>query len=350
MNMMKMIGNFPFLSPHLRWIGALVNAEPADGPRDRRPIVIGVAVAGVFLGGFGIWAAVAPLSSAAVSMGEVRVESHRKTVQHMEGGIIREILVHEGETVQAGQLLVRFDDTQAASALAVLRTEYDGLKTQESSVERQIDVVNQEIEGVAPLVKAQLLLRTRLLELQQQIASLDGQRGKLLADFAGVTEKMRAAAEVQQRTDLRAPQSGKIVNLRYFTPGGVVKPGDPVLDIVPQDDNLVIESQVRPLDIESVHAGLPAEIRLIAYNQLNTPIVYGTVSYVSADTLIDERTGQSHYVADVELDLQALGRLKNVKLYPGMPAEVLIITGERTMLAYLLDPIRNSFSRAFREM
>ena len=333
----------------MKWPSRIVSAEQGDSPRDRRPIVTGVVVVGIFLGGFGGWAAVAPLSSAAVAVGEVRVESHRKTVQHMEGGIIREILVHEGETVQAGQVLVRFDDTQAASALAVLRTQYDALKAQQASVTRQIEVVNEEIKGVEPLVTMQLLPRARLLTLQQQAASLDGERGKQLADFAGIMEKMHAAADVEQRTDLVAPQAGKIVNLRYFTPGGVVKPGDPVLDIVPQNDNLVIEAQVRPLDIESVHPGLRADIRLVAYNQRTTPVVYGTVSYVSADTLVNERTGQSHYVADVELDPHELARLEAVKLYPGMPADVLIITGERTMLEYLLNPIRDSFSRAFRE-
>lgn len=340
-----------WLGPALKWPVPIVRAGPQiDGPRDHRPIVTGLIVAGIFLGGFGSWAAIAPLSSAAVAVGEVRVESHRKTVQHMEGGIIREILVREGETVQAGQTLVRFDDTQAASALAVLQTQYDALKAQQASVTRQIDVVNEEIKGVEPLVNMQLLPRTRLLTLQEQVASLEGERGKELADFAGITEKMRAAADVQRRTDLVAPQAGKIVNLRYFTRGGVVKPGDPVLDIVPQDDALLIEAQVRPLDIESVHPGLRAEIRLVAYNQRTTPVVYGTVSYVSADTLINERTGQSHYVADVELDPHERERLKDVKLYPGMPTEVLIITGKRTMLEYLLDPIRESFSRAFREM
>jgi multidrug efflux pump subunit AcrA (membrane-fusion protein) len=320
-----------------------------DSPRDRGPIMLGLLVAGVFLGGFGSWAALAPLSSAAVSIGEVRVESHRKTVQHMEGGIIREILVHEGDAVQKGQTLVRIDDTQAASAHAVLQTEYDALKSQQAATERQIALVDEEISSVEPLVRMQLLLKTRLLDLQQQSANLDGQRGKIIADLAGVEEKLRAAADVQKRTDLIAPQAGKIVNLRYFTPGGVIKPGDPILDIVPQDDNLMIESQVRPLDIESVHPGLPAEVRLVAHNQRSTPVAYGTVTYVSADTLTDDHTGQSHYVADVELNPHELERLRDVKLYPGMPAEVLIITGKRTMLDYLLDPVRNSFSRAFRE-
>lgn len=320
-----------------------------DGPRDRIPIMLGLLVVGVFLGGFGGWAALAPLSSAAVSIGEVRVESHRKTVQHMEGGIIREILVHEGDTVQKGETLVRIDDTQAASALAVLQTEYDALKSQQAAIDRQVALVNEEISNVEPLVRMQLLLKTRLLDLQQQAANLDGQRGKVIADLAGVEEKMHAAADVRKRTDLIAPQAGKIVNLRYFTTGGVIKPGDAILDIVPQDDNLMIESQVRPLDIESVHPGLDAEIRLIAHNQRSTPVAYGTVTYVSADTLVDDHTGQSHYVADVELNPHELERLRNVKLYPGMPAEVLIITGKRTMLEYLLDPVRNSFSRAFRE-
>jgi len=327
----------------------LIASDFVDGPKDRAAILAGLTVAIVFLGGFGVWSAVAPLSSAAVTMGEVRVESHRKTVQHMEGGIIRQILVREGETVRQGQLLVRLDDTQIVAKQAALRSQEDALKQQLNSVARQIELVNEQIKGVEPLVQLQLLPRPRLLALQQQAATLDGERGKELAELAEVAENLRAAGDVAQRTKVLAPESGKVVNLRYFTPGGVVKAGDSMLDLVPQDDDLLIESQVRPIDIESIHPGLRSEVRLIAYNQQTTPVIYGTVNYVSADTLTNERTGQSYYVARVKLDPRELDLANKIRLYPGMPAEVLIITGKRTMLTYLLQPLRDSFSRAFRE-
>lgn len=434
---------------------SLVEHDSAPRLDDRGPILCGLLVGSLFLGGFGGWAALAPLSSAAVASGHVRVESHSKTVQHMEGGIIREILVREGAQVQQGQLLLRIDDTLSAAALGMLRgqsnalkslearliAERDGLpaiafpaeiekqcsvadrricagqekifddrkrtlqgqtdilnqridglnseiggrRAQVASFEAQIGIINDEIKGVEPLVAMQLLPRPRLLSLQRQAAALDGNRGEQLAliskaeqaagearmqiadlankqqtevasslrdaqeKLADIGEKLRAAADVQHRTDVVAPQAGKIVNLRYFTPGGVVKAGDPILDIVPQNDKLIIESEIRPLDIEAVHPGLPAEVRLTAYKQRRTPSVDGTVTYVSADRIISERTGQPYYAAYVEIDPEELARLDNVKLYPGMPADVLITTGERTLLRYLLDPIRDSFARAFRE-
>jgi multidrug efflux pump subunit AcrA (membrane-fusion protein) len=313
------------------------------------PIIAGLLVTVVFLGGFGAWAAVAPLSSAAVAAGEVRVETHRKTVQHMEGGIIREILVREGEVVKPGQLLVRLDDTQSVAKLAALRSQQSALQKQLVAVSRQIELVNEQIASVEPLVQDQLLPRPRLLTLQQQAATLDAEHARELAELGEIQENMRATADVVQRARIVAPEAGKIVNLRYFTSGGVVKAGDALLDLVPQDDELLIEAQVRPLDIESIDPGLRCEIRLIAYNQQTTPVIHGTVNYVSADILTNERTGQSYYVARVKLDPDALDQASGVRLYPGMPAQVLILTGERTLLAYLLQPLRDSFSRAFRE-
>lgn len=425
-------------------------------PNDLGPIIAGVAVTAAFIGGFGGWAAVAPLSSAAVAPGEVRVESHKKTVQHMEGGIIRKILVHEGDQVRQGQLLIRIDDTQAASTLGALHGQFDALRSLEArlvaerddlahiafapalakecadpakstlcagqqkifddrkrvllgqveilwrrigqlrseidarraqvaSLEAQSRMTDDEIKGVEPLVAQQLMPRPRLLALQRQASSLDGNRGEQLAliakaeqgigetqmeisalfdkrqtevaselrdaqeKLANLEERLRAAEDVQHRTDVVAPQSGKIVNLRYFTVGGVVKPGEPILDIVPQDDKLVVQSEIRPLDIEAVHPGLPAEVRLTAFNQRRVPAVHGVVTYLSADKLVDENTHQPYYAASVEIDPQELARLKDVKLYPGMPVEVLITTGQRTLLQYLLDPVRESFARAFRE-
>jgi HlyD family secretion protein len=438
------------------WPAEIAAGRSTIGPRDRGPIFMGVVVAGAFVGGFGGWAALAPLSSAAVGPGEVRVESHSKTVQHMEGGIIREILVREGDQVQQGQLLLRIDDTQAAARLAILSSQSVALKALERrllaerdglqkvifpadlesqcaepamrpvcagqeklfedrrrTLQGQTDILNRridqlhsemeareaqvvslgaqlrmtadEIRSVEPLVKQQLLPRPRLLNLQRQAAALDGNRGEeraLIAKaeqaigeaqiqitdlvnkhqtevgsmlretqdrLADIGEKRRAAADVMRRTDVVAPEAGKIVNLRFFTIGGVVKAGDPILEIVPQNDKLIIQSEIRPLDIEAVHRGLPAEVRLTAYKQRRTPSVHGTVTYVSADRIVNERSGQSYYRANIEIDSRELVRLDNVKLYPGMPALVLITTGERTLMQYLLDPIRDSFARAFRE-
>jgi HlyD family type I secretion membrane fusion protein len=194
-------------------------------------------------------------------------------------------------------------------------------------------------------------------EAKLQIASLRNTQAKEVAaelrdaqtKLGELEDRLRAAADIQGRTQIAAPQSGRVVNLRHYTPGGVVKPGEPLLDVVPQDDKLVIEARVSPLDIDTVHAGLDAEVKLTAFKQRRLPVLVGQVTSVSADALVDERTGQSFYTAQIELAADELARLNDIHLYPGMPAEVLVLTGARTPLEYFLDPLRDSFRRAFRE-
>jgi HlyD family type I secretion membrane fusion protein len=151
------------------------------------------------------------------------------------------------------------------------------------------------------------------------------------------------------RTDILAPESGLVVNLKHFTPGGVLKPGEPFLDIVPQHDTLVVECKVEPTDIDAVKQGLAAEVRLSAYKQRRTPTLHGRVLKVSADALTDEKLNKTYYAAEVAIDPDQLAAVPDVKLYPGMPADVMIMTGKRTALQYLVDPIRDSFWRSFRE-
>jgi HlyD family secretion protein/epimerase transport system membrane fusion protein len=140
-----------------------------------------------------------------------------------------------------------------------------------------------------------------------------------------------------------------VLNLRYHTLGGVVEPGGAILDLVPQDDSLIIEARVNPADIDVVHEGLPARVALIAYKSRTTPQLNGTVRQVSADTLTDERTGERYFVARIEIDREELARLDGIRLAAGMPAEAFIETGRRTLLEYLIQPLTDSFRRAFRE-
>jgi HlyD family type I secretion membrane fusion protein len=140
-----------------------------------------------------------------------------------------------------------------------------------------------------------------------------------------------------------------VVGLHFFTIGGVIDPGAPILDIVPESDRLIVEARVSPLNIDVVHPELPAQVRLTAFKQRRTPTVGGRVLQVSADRVVDDKTGSAYYKAEIRIDPAELARLKGVSLYPGMPAEVLIQTGERTFADYLLRPILDSFARAFRE-
>jgi HlyD family secretion protein len=417
-----------------------------DRPKNTAPIATGVTIVVLFFGVLGAWAGLVPLSSAVTAEGQIKVSSHVKTVQHLEGGIIREILVREGDTVTEGQPLVRLDNTQSSASLELTRGEHDALKSLEArliaerdgadtitfpadlvtrtvaaiagqqtiftsrrtallgqfdildqrmeqfnaeikgeqaqvdSFTRQAALLTEEMAGVEELFKRGLERKPRLLSIQRDIATVEGQRGEQLSRIAkagqGIgemkmqradlinkqrsevatelrdvqtkladnEEKLRAATDIHKRIEIVAPEAGKITNLRHFTLGGVVKPADPILDLVPMDDTLVIETQLRPLDIEEIHPDLPAEVRLTAYKQRRTPTVHGVVTYVSADAMTNEKTGQPYYVARVEVP-----QATNLALAPGMPAEVMIVTGKRTALAYLLDPINDSFARAFHE-
>jgi len=245
-------------------------------------------------------------------------------------------------------------------------------------------LTNDEIASNQKLVAEGLSSRTRLLELQRELAEVTGLRSQNVAAIArahqsidearlqitelttnfinaavqelgivqnellDLTEQIRAAQDVLRRTVIRAPMAGTVVGLQVHTVGGVVTPGQTLLDVVPKGDRLVVEAFVDPNDIDVVHVGLPAQVRLTALTQRNLAPLEGHVTRVSADRLVDERTGAAYFLARVELD-DGSTELNGERLYPGMQAEVMIVTGERTTLDYLSRPIVDSLNRAFRE-
>jgi HlyD family secretion protein len=431
-------------------------ADLASRPRTRLPLMIGLGAILLFGGVFGVWSTVAPLASAAIAPGAIKAEGSRRTVQHLEGGIVREILARDGDKVVAGQVLARLDDVaslaqhatlkaqritilaqqarlaaefsgarnivwpdeilrekqepRAADAMAVQtalfisrRTALDSqlqvmserieqlnatiasARAQIKSQDEQLELMRAEIAVVADMVKLGHERKSRLLGLQRQEAALVGTRSDLQSQIVRseasiaenraqmkslrdqraneianeltevrqklieAQEKEKQAADVAVRRDIVAPIGGSVMNSRIFTVGGVVKPGDAVLDIVPAEDRLVAEVQVAAGDIDVVHAGLQAEVRLPAFKQRLVPFVDGKVVFVSADAVVDERTQRSYYRAHIVIDSGQLARLSNVQLTPGMPVEALILVGERTFLEYLIQPLRDSFARAFRE-
>jgi len=158
-----------------------------------------------------------------------------------------------------------------------------------------------------------------------------------------------AAKDVLRRTELTAPVDGVVVGLRFHTAGGVIQPGESVLDLVPIGGHLVIEARVQPDDIDVVQAGQGAQVRVTAFNQRDLPAMEGTVVTVSADSLVDERTGEPYYVAQIKINDEEIGKLGEYEMQPGMPAEVMIRTGARTMFDYLLEPLLSTLRRAMRE-
>jgi HlyD family type I secretion membrane fusion protein len=154
---------------------------------------------------------------------------------------------------------------------------------------------------------------------------------------------------VLSRRDIVAPVDGSIVNLATVTPGGVVGPGAALMEIVPEDDRLTVQARLRPSDIDDVHEGLPAEVRLTAFKAWATPTLAGEVAYVSADRLTDTETGEAYYDLRIEVDEDEVQRVDEVMLYPGMPVQTIVAIGERPFLEYLVQPVLDSLSRAFRE-
>lgn len=432
-------------------------APIGQAPSTRGAVVFGVVAIVLFIGGFSAWSFLAPLSAAAVAPGQIKVEGNRRTIQHLEGGIVRDILVKDGDRVQAGQVLMRMDDVTSNANFATLRDQRWQFVAQEARIlaelarqpgisfpadlmaaattepraadaiagqqalfasrrngynnqrqmlafrvdqsmaqiasseaqvrsqNQQVELIRDEMRSVEQLLRLGLERRPRLLALQRQEASLVGNKtdldGQILrtrnqiseitsqiallddqtnnelgdqlrdvrAKLLEVEERLKPAADAATRRDIVAPVSGSVLNLRHFTVGGVVRPGDPVMELTPIEDKLIAEVQVQPNDIRHVHRGLVAEVRLPAFSARVLPSLHGHVDVVASDTLIDERSRLPYYRATIRIDQEQLARYPEVELVPGMIVEAMIITGERTFWDYLTKPLRDSFARAFRE-
>jgi len=309
---------------------------PVPGrPGIGRPVFVGLFALMLFFGGFVGWASYAELSSAAVAVGTVSIDTNRKSVQHLEGGIVRAIKVRDGQHVKSGEILVELDQTRAQANIILLKVKI-------ASAKEQLVLLEDEIGGVEKLYKKGLTQKPRLLALKRRRAELLSQR---LQDRA----RLRAALDVIGRAKIRAPLSGVVVGLKVHSRGGVISPGAVLMSIVPDNEKLVVEARIDPNDIDVVRKGLEARVRLTPFSARQMAPLEGSVLSVSADIITEERTGLSYYLARIELKLPPADVLKPSNLYPGMPVEVMIVTGNRTMLDYILSPLIKSFGRAFRE-
>lgn len=419
------------------------------------PRRLGLLAAGVFVLGFGGWSIYAPLASATLATGVISPDGYRKTVQHLEGGIIRTIHVHESDVVAAGDPLITLDDTAARSQEAEIRERYlhvlavearleaeqanaaeigfppdllapdaadleDIMETQRhlflsrraslanrlsilearilqlgeqnagleqviSAESEQLSYVDEEIATAESLFAQGLerkpailgLQRTRaqisasramnrariaenaeaIGEAQLQLIALTEQRNEEvaeeLANIRRVISELRAQMpsreDILQRTVIRAPISGTVMNLKATTEGGVIRPSEAIAEIVPTDAHLVINARVRPNDIDRIVPGMSARVILTAYNQRNLSLMRGRLQSISADALVDERTGLAYFLAKVEVDPLELNRNAEIRLLPGMSAEVMLLEGDRSAFDYFLAPIMDSRRRSFLE-
>lgn len=426
-------------------------------PALRKVMVSGALAVGIGFGGFFGWACFADLDAAAIAPGTIVADSQRKTISHLEGGILRTMLVKESDVVHAGQPLLRLDDTQMEALIAQIQTQHwaaqvrltrlrteqadsaaldippgvveaavanaaaadsiaserglfaarrernEGLlavqrkriaqlgeqiaaiDAQSAATSERLTLTEDELRMVKTLVDKGYERRPRLLEMQRLVSDLKGRIGELKANraqaeqgiaaaeleildvantrrseiaddlqktqavLADLTERLRSARDVQRRLTVTAPQDGRVVGVHFLTPGSAIPGGAPILDLVPEHDDLVVEASVSPSDIDSVRAGQPARVRLTAYKQRRVPPVEGVVMSVSPDQLKDQRTGAPYFSARVRLLPEALGKLDRVELYPGMPAEVMITSGARKAIDYFISPITDSMRRSLRE-
>jgi epimerase transport system membrane fusion protein len=421
----------------------------------RVPALLGLLIILAFFGVFGGWAAFAPLNGAVLADAIVKVEGNRKSVQHFDGGTVKEIRVKDGDIVKTGQVLLVLDDTRLRSEFnlyaqqyallratdARIRAELDGskevafpkditgeheaylkdamanqvadLESQRASMagarqilEKRIAELDEQIEGkqarvesyraqlrstvdekasLSKLLKAGLTTRPRILELDRSASDLQGvidenlgaiagsrqtkaelesqiaqltneRRAKLSAmmietqsNLADLVPKMFAAQAAMDRAEVRAPYDGQVMDLSVFSIGAIVAPGQTILDIVPTQNSLIVQAQVRVEDISSLRSDMTAEVRFTSYKQRSIPIIHGRVTRISADRITDSKTGFPYYVADITVDPAELAAAPEIALYPGMPASVMIVTEERTALDYILGPLLTSFHTAFRQ-
>ena len=208
----------------------------------------------LLFGGFGLWAALAPLTSAAIAPGVVKVDTYRKTVQHLEGGIVREILVREGDAVKQGQVLLRLDDADAEADLNAIRGQIGALEAENAAIKEQLPSVEEQLSDQQTLYKKGFARKPQLFDTQRAVAKMKGDIAANENRLLSLREQERKAQTKIERNAVTAPQDGVVMNLRVHTAGGVVAPGGEILDLVPDRDKLVLEVKIQPIDIDVVRA------------------------------------------------------------------------------------------------
>lgn len=433
------------------------NPESNDLSSLKRHSLAGLLAIFVIFGSSVLWAAYFDISGAVVTSGSVVVESHAKSIQHRDGGIVAQILVGDEDVVSQGQLLAVLDNTDISANHTVIQTQLnqafakeirllaeiaeadrldatnrhqqmddvalfsqlleterqifearkatrqkriaqiseqiiqierqiDGLELQKIAVDRQVKILSRELQSLTSLYKSKLIEIGRINSLEKEMASKEGQIGQLISsqaearasiaekslliqqirdDFlAGVLDELqttreqitkglqqnRASLDKMRRTELRAPAAGMVHQSKMHTIGGVIKPGETLMLLVPQDDALAIDVKINPIDIDKVFQGQEVVLRLSSFDQRETPELVGHISQIAPDVSLDPATREQYYGVRISIPATEFQRLsEQTKLLPGMPVEAFIKTEDRSVLSYLVSPFTHQLNRAFRE-
>ncbi|MBM3203459.1 HlyD family type I secretion periplasmic adaptor subunit [Candidatus Woesearchaeota archaeon] len=435
----------------------IVEGEVVLPTDTHHPMRIGLWGLALGLGGFLLWAVLAPLDEGVPTMGTVTIDTKRKAVQHLQGGIVKEVLVREGQMVKVNDPLIRLDDSYSKASYESIRQHYSTirategrllaeqkgaqtirfsddliqaagtdplikshldiqnqlLKSRKSALEAelsalqesiqghqgqiqgyqgmlenrktQLSLLREELDSIRSLVKEGYVPRNRQLELERSAAEVAGVmaslQGSLLSEQKAISElklrsvqrkqeyrkevdtqlaeierevqadaeKLKAATDELSRIQIRSPADGQVVGLTVQTVGAVIQPGQKLMDIVPSDETLILETRVQPNMIDRVQPGLTAAVRFSSFSHSPTLVVDGRLDSVSGDLLTDPQTGITYYLARVSITPEGMQKLGARQMQAGMPAEVVFKTGERTVLQYLLHPLTKRLAAAMKE-
>jgi protease secretion system membrane fusion protein len=428
------------------------SASPDFGSAGR----IGLWALTIGFGGFLLWAALAPLDEGVPSQGYVAIDTKRKAVQHLSGGIVKQVLVGEGDLVKEGQLLIKLDDASTRASLESVRQRYLGMRAMQGrlqaeqaghskisfhpdllaaasdpliqqqmtnqeqllqsrraalradlqSIEEsaqgqagllqsyesmlvnrrsQLALLNEELGNTRSVVKEGYVPRNRLLELERQVADsgsaiaelqgniirsrrsmtemrqrailreqeyrkeVESQQAEITREVQGDEQKVRALQDDLARTDIHSPAAGQVVALAAQTVGGVITPGQKLMDIVPAHEPMLLETRVQPHLIDRIRAGMPVDVRFASFAHSPQLVLDGKLMSVSGDLLTDPQNGVTYYLARVAVTPEGLKKLGKHQMQPGMPVEVVFKTGERSLLTYLLHPLTKRVAASMNE-
>lgn len=304
----------------------------------------------VFLSCFFLWAIFAPINSSVIASGEIILTANKKTISHLDGGIIEKIKVKEGQFVEEGQELIILNTVQVKAKIEQTSEGIKAAEFQKTATKKRIETLRQELRIVDELLRNSNSSLTRKLDLQKQLNEAEGRFGELTSNIASLQSEYQAGTDTLERAVIKAPTPGFIMDLKYQTIGGVIPAASEIMFIVPKDDKLIAEVKVKPGDIDLLTEGMTAKVQLSAYKARLMPKLDGKLVNVSADSFKNEMHGEVYFKARIEIPESELKKLKTeVKLTPGMPITAFIITGSRTLFQYLLAPIQESAYKAFRE-